>query len=172
MEPCSDCSFSARPPRFAERLFIVDPLLLVGLSGVLEPTGLMATASVSMGPMDYAAFIVPLEDAVESDGVTHLQRGKTRREVDVVSHEQRLAGSQGENKALVTAAVVIIGKQPCDGSLAGDLCSARLCGECPAQGVALCRCNRNVRLRRAAQRAQSTGLTQAEVEGGDGCTCE
>ena len=151
---------------------IVDSLSMVGLSGVLEPTGLMAAAWISMGPMDYAAFIVPLEYAVECYGVTHLQGGEARGEVDVVSNEQRLAGSQGENEALVTAAVVVIGKQPCDCAFACDLCSAGLCGECLAEGVALRRCNLNLRGRRAGELAQSTGSPQAEVEDRDGCTCD
>ena len=90
------------------------PLSLVGLSGVLEPTRLMATTWITMRPMYYAALGVPLEHAVERDGVTRFQRGKARREVDVVSNEQRLARSKGQNKALVTAAFVVIGKQLCD----------------------------------------------------------
>ena len=49
------------------------PLSLVGLSGVLEPTRLMATTWISMRPMYDAAFVVPLEHAVERDGVTSLQ---------------------------------------------------------------------------------------------------
>ena len=123
-----------------------------------------------MGPMDDAAFIVALEYAVECDGVTHLQGGQARREVDVVSNEQRLAGSKGQNKALVTTAVVVIGKQPCDCALACDLGATLLRGKCGAQLVALRWCNPNLRLRRAGELAQSTGSPQAEVENGDGCT--
>jgi hypothetical protein len=42
-------------------------LSLVGVSGVLEPTRLMATTWISMRPMYYAAFGVPLEHTVERD---------------------------------------------------------------------------------------------------------
>ena len=87
-------------------------------------------------------------------------------------NQQRLARSKGQNKALVTAAIVVIGKQLCDRSFACDLASALLFGECVAQLAALRRCHLNLRGRRAGEPAQGTGLAQTEVEGHDCCTCE
>jgi hypothetical protein len=46
--------------------------LLVGLSGMLEPTRLMTTIRVAMCPMNDAAFGVPLIHTVERNGVARL----------------------------------------------------------------------------------------------------
>jgi len=140
------------------------PRLLVSLSSVLEPTRLMATTWISMRPMDYAAFGVPLIHAVERDGVTRFQRGQARREVNVMSDQQRLARSQGQNEALVAAAFVVIRKQLGDYSFACDLAPARLFGKCVPKLVALSR------YRRVGRLTQSTDLTQTEVKGRNYCT--
>jgi len=77
-----------------------------------------------MRPVDGATLGVPLVLTIESDDVTHRERGQPRRDVDVVGHEQRLAVGELKDEALVAAAAVVIGQHRRDDALGLDLDAA------------------------------------------------
>ena len=56
-----------------------------------------------MGPVDQAAVGIPFVLSRKFHGITNLEPGYARGQVDVVGHQQGLAGGQPEDEALVTA---------------------------------------------------------------------
>lgn len=103
--------------------------LLVDATGVLQPTRLMATVRVSVGPVDEAAFCVPLVHTTESDGVACLDRVDARRKINVVRNQERLARRQCQDEALVTATFGVGSQELCDNALTCNLSSRVLFGE-------------------------------------------
>ena len=73
---------------------------------VYEAAGFIAHGIV-VGPVHYAAEVVPLVNSPELYAVTECDR-YTFSEVDVVCDQQRLAVTQPDNETLVTRAVVVI----------------------------------------------------------------
>lgn len=74
----------------------------------------MLAARVVMGPVDGAAILVPFVLAAELDHITDLERRNARCDVDVVRDEQRLAGVQAQDEALVPIAVVVVRERSID----------------------------------------------------------
>lgn len=74
-----------------------------------------------MGPMNDAPFFVPFVFAEDSHFVAILQAPHSRRQVNIVSDEQRFARFQRHDEPLVPAAVVVIGQYSHDGADCRDL---------------------------------------------------
>lgn len=61
-----------------------------------------------MSPVDYPAFRIPVILAIELDTVPDIQIFNTSRQIDIVSDENRLAGTGAENEPLMSASVMIV----------------------------------------------------------------
>ena len=57
---------------------------------VFEPAVRMSAVRIAMRPMDHAAFVVPFVFAPKPDAVACAERFDSRREIDVVSDQDRL----------------------------------------------------------------------------------
>ena len=75
---------------------------------MLEPAARVPPARVMMGPVQYAALIVPLVLAKKCDPVAFTQIVDTWREVDVVGYEQGLVIVEPEQEPLMSAAVKVV----------------------------------------------------------------
>ena len=65
------------------------------------PPASMAATWVVMCPMDYSALEIPLVIAAEGNGVSYTKGVRPWRDVDVVSNQQSLPGSQFDNEPLM-----------------------------------------------------------------------
>jgi len=74
-----------------------------------------------MRPVNHTPFRVPFVHTIECHRVAGLQGRDSRSEVYVVRDEQRLAGGQPEDEALMTPAVIVVGKHVRNDPLAGYL---------------------------------------------------
>ena len=88
--------------------------------------------------MDDATLVVPLVFAVELDGIAHFWSCDARREVDAARDKQRPAARHFQDKALMSAAVIVVGQDAEDGvAAAGSLAISR-CNEGVGRGLAIC----------------------------------
>lgn len=75
--------------------------LFVAPTLVLQPAADVATPWIVMGPVYYAAALVPLVLAVERHDVAARETVDARRKIDIVRDEQRVAGIEGQDKTLM-----------------------------------------------------------------------
>src|SRR4051812_22839759 len=103
-------------------------------SADFDPAGFVLLLRVSMCPVNRAAFITPFVLAVEFHQCILLNRN-SGGEIDVVSDQQSLAGWQSKNKALMSGAIIVVGKQTNDGAFHGNHHTAAMIAECVLRGV-------------------------------------
>ena len=98
------------------------------MSGLLIPSPVMFEPAVDMPalrvlvcPVDHATAIIGLKLTVERNAIALGYRANAWREINVVSHKHRSARGQSQDKPLVTATVVVIGKHTVDRAAPADL---------------------------------------------------
>jgi hypothetical protein len=84
-------------------------------------------------PVDRATLGIPLVDAAERHDIAYGETSDARGDVDVVRDEERLAGVQTQDEALVPGALVVVREDPDDGTLALDLEVGRVGVEGPRE---------------------------------------
>jgi len=80
---------------------------VVATTMVLDPTGLMPTLGVMVGPVDNAATLVPDVLALEDYGIPWVDRD-ARGEITVVGHENRETVRDADQKSLVPGTLRVI----------------------------------------------------------------
>ena len=68
----------------------------------------MAATGITVRPMNDASFFVPLEFAIERNGISLAEGKKSGGEVNVVGNKQSLAGLKLQEKALMPASMVVV----------------------------------------------------------------
>ena len=101
--------------------WIRHPDSLIRLVAVPQPSGCMPAPRIVMGPVDHPAFRVPLVLTMEDDAVADLQILDSRSNVNVVSDQEGLPGSELDDEALMTAPLVVVGQYADDRSRPIDL---------------------------------------------------
>ena len=91
---------------------------------VLDPPGLVPASRIVVRPVDHATPWVPLVVAGELDPVSTADARDTRRDVDVVRDQQRLARVELDDEALMPRALDVVRKNADDGGGAGDMKAA------------------------------------------------
>jgi len=79
---------------------------------VLEPAGRVASSWIMVGPVNDATLGVGFEFTIERDGIAIAQGLDSWRKVDVVGNQHGLPGSELQDKALVTIAIVVVRQDP------------------------------------------------------------
>ena len=77
---------------------------------MFNPSAGMPAAGIVMGPVNDTTTIIRFVFAVERHSVADAQRLDSRREIDVVSNQQRSPGGQLHDESLVTTAFVVVGE--------------------------------------------------------------
>jgi hypothetical protein len=109
-------------------------------------------------PVDDSALLVPGILAAKLDHVTDVQGCEARRDVDVVSDEERLARSELEYETLVAATFDVIAQDPCHSAGVLDLDGGPVRPERIGEHL--------IRRTRASGRARDGGRTAPRVQGG------
>ncbi len=84
----------------------------------------MATAGVTMCPMNDAPFGIPFVLPPERHPIPVSQAGYSRRDINVVGDEKGLPRAEFQDETLMPAPVVVVGKNSFDQALAFDLKAA------------------------------------------------
>lgn len=90
----------------------------------------MLALRITVCPVDHATLSIPLVLAIEDNTVAIVQCCDARSEIDIVGDQQGLTGGKPEDKALVTAAVVVVGQNAIHHAFSADLKAALLSLEC------------------------------------------
>src|SRR5688572_25412756 len=77
--------------------------LLERLAVAADPSARVPAVRIVVRPVHDAPFRIPRELAAEGHGVARLERRHARREIDVVRDQDRVAGRQPDQEALVAA---------------------------------------------------------------------
>ena len=96
-----------------------------------------------MGPMNKATLLVPDVFAVKADRFAVLEIVDTRRKVNVVLDEDRLARLEFQDEALMRRTRRVIAKNALDGALPRDLDVTLMLLECAFDGTARGRLSRS-----------------------------
>ena len=87
------------------------PLLLVDLTAIANPAAVLDTVRVKMRPMHKSTQVVPFVHAPNLHPVAHPEWNAIG-EVNVVGNQQRPAGANVDDEALMTGTVIIIRQKP------------------------------------------------------------
>jgi hypothetical protein len=90
--------------------------------------------------MDQAALGIPHILTIERYDVALAQSLDSRRQIDVVSYQDRLSRSETKNESLVPASFDVIGQDPSDNPFTFDLDIAGAAIEGPPDGAAVAGC--------------------------------
>ncbi len=81
----------------------------------------MTAMGIFMGPMQHAAFGIPLILPCEGNPITFFQMRYTRGKVNIMSYQQTLTGRKQKNKLLMPYSLPVIRKYSAYHSLPADL---------------------------------------------------
>jgi hypothetical protein len=75
---------------------------------VTNPSRLVASRGIVMGPMQRAALVVPFVFSLEFDRIAHSKGLHSRSKIDVVCYQKGLTGRESHDEPLMPAAVVVV----------------------------------------------------------------
>jgi hypothetical protein len=86
-----------------------------------------------MCPVNRSTLFVPLIYAEKSYSVANLERDNSRRQVNIVSNQECLAGFEFNDESLMSTPIVIVREEPSDRPRSLDLKVALVLIECASQ---------------------------------------
>jgi hypothetical protein len=81
---------------------------------VLNPSSLMSILRVPVRPVDDAASVVPLVLTIEGNHIANADGRHSRRQIDVMSDQERASAIEFDDESLVPATIIVIGQHTYD----------------------------------------------------------